>query len=146
MDDATLLREITQQHQELKREIARLQERASNRPADVSDERWREAAIEEVAKLRACLRKHFALEEAGGYLDPVTEKRPPLMRNVHQLLAQHGEILHELDRIEAACRKKSPIADTTVIVFNALALLREHEASEAELVQAVLNDDIGTVD
>lgn len=146
MDDKALLTEITRQHEELKREVARLHERASNPPAGTSDDRWREVAMEEVGKLRDCLKKHFELEELDGYLEPVTEKRPTLTRNVHQLRAQHQEILNELDRVEAACRNKAAIADTTVIVFNTLELLRKHEAAESSLVQAVLNDDMGSVD
>jgi len=141
MDDNALYSAIMEQHEALKEDMARLRSTASG-PQGVPDEGWRADMRDQAAELRECLRKHFELEEVGGYLEPVLEKRPGLGRSVCRLHNQHGEILIELDSVDDACRKEAPVAEIGNLALRVLDLLRQHEAEESDLIQGALGDDL----
>jgi len=145
MDDTALYSAIMEEHEALKEDIARLRSAASG-PQGMPDERWRADMLGQLAKLRECLRKHFELEDVGGYLEPVMEKRPGLGRSVCRLHNQHDEILIELGNVNDACRKEAPTAEIVTRALRVLDLLRKHEAEESDLIQGALGDDLGVGD
>jgi hypothetical protein len=146
MDDKAMWAEMSRQHRELKREVHRLRGRLGELPKGGAVEGWHEATLEEVALLRDCLGKHFALEERDGYLEPVIERNPNLSGKVGLLCAQHAAILREVDRAESACRSRMPAAEVSSLLGAALDSLERHEAEESDLVQSALSDDIGAAD
>jgi hypothetical protein len=146
MDEKALLSEIKREHETLREEVQRLRAAARSRPDYMSEERWRAIALEEVRKLRDCLRSHFKLEETGGYLDGVIEKRPGMLRAVRKLEEQHGTILTELERVEDACSVKAPIDEIERLALRGLDLLQKHEFAESDLIQEALGSDLGVAD
>lgn len=143
MDDETILREIRDQHEILNRDVCRLRAAAKSRPQGMSDERWRALALGETRKLRESLRKHFALEEMGGYLQVVVEKHPGLVAAVRRLGEQHAEILNALDSVESACCRAAPPDEIESLALRGLTLLEKHQHAESDLIQEALGSDLG---
>jgi hypothetical protein len=146
MDDAALYTAIMQQHETLKEDMCRLRTAVTSGRQGLSGEQWRADTEAHLVKLRKCLSKHFELEEAGGYLEPVKEKRPTLSRSVSRLQLQHEEILAEIDSVSGACRDEAAVDAIVTAALRVLDLLRQHEAEESDLIQGAVGDDLGVGD
>lgn len=81
------------------------------------------------------LRRHFSLEEEGGYLVDVLEAAPGRTREVRALGEEHPRMLEELGAIRARLKEGKGWRDRFEIW---LRTLREHEEAENELVLAAL--------
>ena len=101
--------------------------------------------------LRAHLQKHFALEEQGGYLPTVLERRPTLSESVERLRHEHNELSRMMDGIHLALGAVAP-EDQTLIrdccrrVENLLVEVCRHEADENLILMTVVTRDIGAND
>lgn len=100
--------------------------------------------------LRDLLVRHFADEEAGGYLAGVLEVAPRFSREIEELQPQHGELLATLDDFIPRLKSDTPPFGSwqaTWHEFDAfLADLRRHEGRENAVVQSAYGLDIGTGD
>ena len=137
---------IERQHEAMKKDMRRLRAVATNRPEGLSADGLRELLGNEIARLHECLRKHFRLEEQGGYLDAVIAAHRGHAPTVSRLLQQHSEILAELEDAARACRCRVSLQKTTTSVLRILDVLGEHEAEEHRVMQEAVLDDLGTGD
>ncbi len=105
---------------------------------------------EQLASLREHLHKHFAQEEEGGYLEESITRMPRLARAVEAVLADHPDLLAELDGlIERLSRPDIAKlswekADRDFAAF--AQHLLAHERNENAVVQEGYNEDLGLTD
>jgi len=112
---------------------------------------WLEDVRERFEHLRAHLIRHMALEEEGGYMSAVLERRPTLADRIERLEREHAEIGRLLDDIHTAvgtirAEDRLLIRDISHRMQDVLHYVEHHEKEENDLVQLVFTDDIGTKD
>jgi hypothetical protein len=106
-----------------------------------------------LTELRDQLALHFALEEAYGYFDDPVEVCPNFALNAERLRSEHRRLYAHLsaivDRAEAYVdHGQHSLLATSIpgqfILFD--EALQNHERRENELLQLMLQDEIGTGD
>ncbi len=129
-------REITHQHQALRRTIVRLRD-LTTAPRRCP----RSLLVSEIRSLRTELRDHFEREEEGGYLDVVLAERPGWSRRVEKLRLQHVQILTELEHL-------TDIDDEQLgtSLGEVLDLVRRHDVAESSMLQEAVVVDLGDAD
>jgi hypothetical protein len=107
-------------------------------------------ARDRLAALRDYLARHFAQEEAGGYLEESLTRMPRLARAVREVLAEHPGLLGELDGLleRLAARDSGGEAWRQAgCDFEAFAShLLAHERNENAVLQEGYNEDLGLAD
>ena len=146
MDESARYSEVLKQHGLLQECIARLGAAAWPETEPPSEALQLAALVQETAHLHKVLIGHFALEEEGGYLAPVIEKRPGLSDKVDILKEQHTEILSMLGRLERQFKDGTSLEDARASVLEIVGLAARHEAAETDLIQKTLVEDIGVAD
>ncbi len=101
--------------------------------------------------IRAHLHKHLALEEQGGYLAVVLERRPTLSHEVERLQHEHSEFSRMMNGIRDALEEITAsdrllIRDCCHRINDFLSYIEHHEAQENLVVVSVFTHDIGTED
>jgi hemerythrin-like domain-containing protein len=97
------------------------------------------------------LRRHFDLEQEGGYLEAVIDRSPALTPDVDRLRHEHDEIdrlltsIHQ-DLTAATDQDRIIVEDCCCRVQNLLRYLRDHEEREDLMVVSAFNSDLGTKD
>jgi hypothetical protein len=95
-----------------------------------------------LSQLRVDLSLHFALEEGDDYFGAVLRDRPSMSHGVHDLRREHGTLLQEADALRAMAEDPARASELGNAILRVVALLREHERKEADLLQeSVLRDD-----
>ncbi len=110
----------------------------------------RETAVQ-LDEFNRHLRKHFELEQEGGYLEAVTERSPGLQPEVERLQHEHDEIGRILNSIHhdlttAGDQDRIVIDDCCCRIRNLLRYIRDHEEREDLMVLSAFNSDLGTKD
>jgi iron-sulfur cluster repair protein YtfE (RIC family) len=105
--------------------------------AEEPDPRWVAALGEQVTALVQALQAHYAAEEEGALYASVPREHPELAPALLRLLAEHDEILDELDALltRAKDRTLGPEARDRLALHaqRVAARIRRHEAEEEEL-------------
>ena len=101
--------------------------------------------------LRAHMIKHMSMEEEGGYLAPILERRPTLSGQVETLRNEHREFIQILGYIHRELHEAAPedgllIRDACERIHNCLSYLESHEQKETLLVFSVFTLDMGDRD
>lgn len=109
-----------------------------------------QAVRERLVSLRDHLARHFSQEEAGGYLEESLNRVPRLTRAVKAVLAEHPDLLVELDGlIRGLARPDIPEASWHQAHDDFEAFARHlvaHERNENAIVQEGYNEDLGLTD
>jgi hemerythrin-like domain-containing protein len=97
------------------------------------------------------LRRHASLEEKGGYLTHVVERRPTLSQAVDIIKREHEELATILRDLQAAVHELAPtdnllLRDCCKRVEHFLTWVERHEEHENHLVLCAFTQDIGAVD
>ncbi|MFQ5489785.1 MAG: hemerythrin domain-containing protein [Phycisphaerae bacterium] len=117
----------------------------------VSLQAWINQLGERLAHFRAHMAKHMAMEEEGGYMAEVLERRPSLAKRVTRLQHQHKQVRRLLDDLyrlvgDMTAEDFLLAHDCSHRIDNLLSYIQRHEEAENELVEFVFTDDIGTRD
>jgi len=103
-----------------------------------------------LAVLREYLARHFAQEEAGGFLEESLARMPRLSRAVRDVLAEHPGLLAEIDGLLERLTARDIGMEAWRQAgrdFEAFASrLLAHERNENAVVQEGYNEDLGLVD
>jgi hypothetical protein len=95
-----------------------------------------------LSQLRVDLSLHFALEEGDEYFGAVLRERPSLSHDISALRREHGALLDELDALRALAADAQRSPRLGAAILHLVAVFREHEHKEADLLQeSVLRDD-----
>jgi hypothetical protein len=103
-----------------------------------------------VRALRDIVERHFVKEEEGGYMAAPIAAAPHLADRAATLLADHGRILAEFERLETAlCACPTTYtcwSDARHEVQQVLEHVHAHEHRENELWQDAFETDTATLD
>jgi hemerythrin-like domain-containing protein len=102
-------------------------------------------------ELATRLRRHASLEEDGGYLTHVVERRPTLSQAVDIIKREHEELTIILRDLQQAVRELAPtdnllLRDCCKRVEHFLHWVERHEEHENHLVLCAFTQDIGVPD
>jgi hemerythrin-like domain-containing protein len=90
---------------------------------------------------------HFRFEERNGYMDTVRKREPRLERAIQLLVAEHQQLAQALTALIEQARGAPDLnARFRKQVQAWIERVRQHEASENDLVQDAFNQDIGPED
>jgi hypothetical protein len=138
--EAKLFETLLAQHQTLKELLNQIGAALEQRTASISE------VGDLLARLGDLLVKHFALEEAEGYLGEALMHAPRLVRRANDLLAQHPKMTtqaQQLLQIEKVGADRQQWWDITEQRFqDFLKEMLQHERSEDRLLQEAYSRDI----
>lgn len=90
---------------------------------------------------------HFRLQEKGGFLNELREREPRLARTAWELLEEHRTLRQALDSLHGEANVAVSLDDTfREKVRQWIANMRRHETRENDLLQDVVDLDIGAED
>lgn len=146
MTTHTLASWIQEEHARISELSDRLQERVAVVPR-AGEGKWIEDVEAAFGEFRLHVERHQALEEEGGYMTGVLEKRPTLAGVVESLLHEHVEMRRIMEEIEQRLMELTP-ADKLLIRdachrIQALLQYMEHHAREEDLLLMSLFKDDG---
>lgn len=137
-------------HRQLDEEIDELRTAIA---ADVGSrpESWLAHCVECFRRFHTNLRRHIEIEESGGFMEPVVQRRPTLTPQVDQLRLEHRVMVDCCEGLEHDMQRTGTLKPEDADVLRArvhelLAALRKHEHTENAMVQDVFSQDIGTGD
>ncbi len=133
-------REIREEHERLASLLRRLQEDVAAFCSSWASLR------EELRVFKDHLRRHFELEEEGGFMEEVLRRWPHATSRVEALRAEHERLLREAeDLLEASGRatEGQPMDAWAATCHRFLSAIREHEWRENRLIQEVFCLDVG---
>lgn len=150
MNDQDLIQKVRQEHERLDEIKARLAEIAERSPGN-DPAGWLENVRNSFEHFRAHLIHRIALEEIGGFLKVVLERRPTLSSQVDHLRQGHqemielaGETMQELRKLNAS--DPNAVNQAALLVRIALSEVKYHEEAETLLVSFVFTQDTGVGD
>lgn len=141
---------LSKEHFELEFLMRRLLECVDFLPR-TNEAGWIEDCRRVWTEFRRHLLRHMELEEAGGYLANVIERRPGMAGEVERLLGEHTSLRYLVNSIDDAITRLVPaeplrMRDACHRVRDLIAYIRHHEHNENMMVLSVYTDDIGTND
>ena len=150
MDGSQILQQALEEHRNLDREIEILKLRLGA-PAENSIAKWMGHCIEHFRHFHTLLRRHMEMEEKGGFMQVVRERRPSLDTVIDRLQGEHTTMRHICNGIEVFLERcTEPTVDDAAVVREKtealLAELHRHESEENKLVQEAFTQDIGAGD
>ena len=138
---------IQNEHRELHRRVDELGKALERREGCDSLAQCRDLYGRRLTGLRACLLKHFAEEECGGYMEEALSYAPQLASEAADLEREHPVILRALDRILTRLNRieltEQSWAEVKAEFKNFSQLLLSHEAHENRVLQHGFNADLG---
>ncbi|MFH0983027.1 MAG: hypothetical protein V2A79_16025 [Planctomycetota bacterium] len=117
-----------------------------------SDRRtWFENLKRRYEQFRAHMTKRIALEEVGGFMSAVEERRPTLAPQIEHLRQQHERILSRINGGYTELEGLDPsnldaVDDCRLRIELMLSEVAQHERSENLLVGFVFTQDVGGED
>jgi hypothetical protein len=150
MGDEEIIRMVREEHEKLAQNTIALKEVLS-RPSKPDASTWLEDLCKHFEAFRAHLIRRIALEEIGGFLAVVIERKPTLSPQVDHLKARHQKMIEMAGITMARLREFSPddresLNQAAVLVKMMLAEVKHHEEAESVLVSFVFAEDIGVGD
>lgn len=109
---------------------------------------WLDTLRERYEHFRAHMTKRIALEEVGGFMKAVEQRRPTLAPQIKHLRSEHEKILGLVDAVHRELDQLDPtdteaIKDSVLRIRLILSEVAQHEQSESLLVGFVFTQDIG---
>ena len=115
----------------------------------VDQSEWIAGTWELFEEFRAHFVRHIALEESDGYLSPVTDLRPSLLRQIQRLGNEHHQICQLMKSIAGDLAWISPedhllILDVRHRIRALLEYINHHESGENVITVKAFNEDLGS--
>ncbi len=133
-------REIRQEHERLAALRRRLQEEVAAFCSSWTSLR------EELRVFKDHLRRHFELEEEGGFMEEVVRRWPHTASQVEALRAEHERLLREAEALletSGRATEGQPMDAWVATCRRLFSAIREHEWKENRLIQEAFCLDIG---
>ena len=108
-------------------------------PGSAQAETLRTVAVR-IDSFKERLDEHFGTEEDGGLLQGILDALPQTESDVRRIRTQHARLGEALERARAIARRGDPAEAATLKedLDRFLAMMREHEREEDELVKRAL--------
>jgi len=141
---------LKQEHDLVNELAATLSEKVALVPR-TNEQAWIDGVREAFEHFRAHMTKHIALEEQGGYMEPVIEQRGALEPQVARLKHEHKEIVALMHATHSLLEDLQPqdrliMRDICHRVQDILRYVDHHTQSENMLLLSAFTDEIGTKD
>ena len=145
MDDAELIQKVRQEHSRL-RDIKAALLAALDRAPEGDARKWLDELRSSFEHFRAHLVHRVALEEIGGFLNVVLQRRPTLSSQIEHLRESHSEMIEMAGETMAELRKlggddPEAVNQAFLLVKMALSEVKYHEEAETLLVSFVFAQD-----
>ncbi len=139
-----------EEHRKLNREVDIFSLRL-NAPSHESRLKWMTQCVAHFNHFQDLLLTHMEMEEDGGFMLIVRERRPTLEKRVDALESEHETIrkaCSELQDFFETCTDPTTedVQQVRRMARALLNILRDHENEENKLIQDVLIQDLGTGD
>ncbi|MBQ17700.1 MAG: hypothetical protein CMJ65_11290 [Planctomycetaceae bacterium] len=139
-------RQIASEHRRLRRSLSCLSQFLVD-PASVHRVDPLLSRLEQLAEIVA---DHMALEERGGYLEPVCERLPHAAETLEKCLDEHDVLQKDLAELIDSLHAGPSINSVHRLIFPGLlswiAALEDHEHRETELLIEAFWTDYGVAD
>lgn len=150
MDDLDIIRKVRAEHERLD-DITNTLVHAVGQPFSFDRPAWLNAVCKAFEHYRAHLIHRIALEEIGGFLNAVIERRPTLSRQVDELREDHMRMIDRAGEIMQKLRQTMPddedaLNSAVILIKMALAEAARQENAESLLVSYAFNQEIGVGD
>jgi iron-sulfur cluster repair protein YtfE (RIC family) len=150
MPNEHIARLIKEDHHRLESIITQLTTEITRVPPAAFDG-WKLSLLRKLRDFQNELRKHFDLEEHGGFMEEVISHAPRYVSRVEALVSEHEEVCESLDAIltdlkaatSPAMWREARIAPRLTEMFETL---KEHESEENSLIQDTYFQDLGVGD
>ncbi len=141
---------LTQEHEMVDALAATLSERVALVPR-ANEQAWIDGVRKAFEHFRAHMTKHIALEEHGGYMEPVLDQRAALAPQVARLKHEHKEIVTLMNATNTLLEDLQPhdyliMRDICHRVQDILRYVDHHRQTENMLLLSAFTDEIGTKD
>ena len=141
---------MAEEHARVHELSSELRERVTGRPRG-DRAQWIADLRNRFDELATHLRRHASLEEKGGYLTHVVERRPTLSQAVDIIKREHEELATILRDLQATVHELAPtnnllLRDCCKRVEHFLTWVERHEEHENHLVLYAFTQDIGAAD
>jgi len=115
-----------------------------------SDKEWADQCMALFGPFFGHLRKHFSVEETGGFMTPVLEVRPTLHPQIEKLKQEHVDMIGKgcmiIERLRGAGDADWRMEDVHSHILSLLDALQKHEQTENQLLVMAFGVDIGPGD
>jgi hypothetical protein len=150
MDDMAVIRRVRQEHERL-REIKATLVTALKCPPSADPAECLNKLRDAFEHYRAHLVHRIALEEIGGFLNVVVERRPDLATEVENLRRDHRELISRagdtMKKLRSlAAGTPEALEQAALLVRMSLAEVNYQEEAESLLVSFIFNQDTGVAD
>jgi hypothetical protein len=98
-----------------------------------------------IEEFEARLQRHFEAEETSGYFSTIARQRPEFLPTIVALKADHVTMLEELRELERAAGDYTQWTRLSRRARGLMSFLRQHEATEADLMHGFLSTDDNVV-
>ena len=109
-----------------------------------------EEVLKNLDELLSQLRRQFALEEFGHWLEDDLSNSPHYLDALKALYAEHNGLLEQLGDLVKLTKSTPQSVFTWLIVDSELprfaARLTDHERREADLIQRIMCTEVGVID
>ena len=141
---------LSKEHDLVDQLAATLSERVAIVPR-ANEQAWIDGVRKAFEHFRAHMTKHIALEEQGGYMEPVLEQRAALAPQVARLKHEHKEIVALMNATNMLLTNLQPkdyliMRDICHRVQDILRYADHHRQTENMLLLSAFTDEIGTKD
>lgn len=138
-------------HERLRNQSNRLLKTLEIKVPELSFLDWKMEMLARLRDYEHQLKKHFDIEEHGGFMERVRRKAPHHVSRVERLEKEHEHLLSQLDRsirilkgINAPC--SAGISRVQGRIRKLIEQLNDHEQIEHELLQDIYYTDYGSGD
>jgi hemerythrin-like domain-containing protein len=150
LKDLDIAKRLRREHA-LLREITVALSAAADQVPDSDQEAWFDNLQACYEQFRAHITKRIALEDVGGFMKAVEDRRPSLAPQIEHLRRQHERILDRINAEHRELAKLDPadanaLDDCRLRIELILSEVAQHERSENLLVGFVFTQDIGGED
>lgn len=150
MDSSQIVQQALEAHRKLDREVEILKLRlAAQTAGSLAD--WMVNCTTHFQEFRRMLNEHLKMEEEGGFMTVVRDRRPTLSARIDELMDEHHVMRRACGEIEDflghhPAPSPDEVARVRQMVEALLDRLQRHEVTENTLVQEAFTQDIGTGD
>jgi hemerythrin-like domain-containing protein len=147
----TIAEQILREHEVVREIIRQLEMMLEEGLVLGPDAHWGGRLHDELLAFRRHLQRHFALEEAGGFMLDVVALMPQAAERVEQLRHEHGQILAAVDELISRSNSLTWGVSSSFVEFHhrvleVLSVLKHHEAVENRLIQRAFYQEAVAVD
>lgn len=151
LKESEIAGKIREEHERIKGEMNKIRQMIRAHVSREGFAKWRMDLLWLLRDFQNTLRKHFDLEEEGGFMADVVKVAPQHLGVVRRLESEHEKMMASLDEISESLKNQNEKDDLKLEevrrrIGEFFALLESHEAAEGDLMETTYLQDEGMAD